>query len=94
MANPVPTPAPMSTQAALGNHTHSNYCQRLKDLGYIAGKRINLYGEHFEIASDPFFDGAWVAIRVIPENDSSIQTIRLPVTILLGLANLVPTDAK
>lgn len=94
MANSIPISAPMSAQAALGNHTRSNYCQRLMDLGYIAGKRVNLYGEHFDIASDPFFDGAWVAIRVIRENDSSIQTIRLPVSILLGLTNLVPTDAK
>lgn len=94
MANSVPTSAPMPPKAAIGNRTHSNDCQRLMDLGYIAGKRVNLYGEHFDIASDPFFDGAWVAIRVIRENDTSIQTIRLPVSILLGLTNLVPTDAK
>lgn len=60
------------------------------DLGYIAGKRVNLYGEHFEIASDPFIDGNWVAVRVISENDPTIQTIRLPVSILAGLTNLLP----
>ena len=61
------------------------------DLGYIAGKRVNLYGEHFEIASDPFIDGTWVAVRVTSESDPTIQTIRLPVTILVGLTNLLPT---
>ena len=60
------------------------------ELGYIAGKRVTLYGEHFEIASDPFIDGNWVAVRVISENDPAIQTIRLPVSILLGLTNLLP----
>lgn len=60
------------------------------ELGYVAGKRVTLYGEHFEIASDPFMDGNWVAIRVISENDPAIQTIRLPVSILLGLTNLLP----
>jgi len=60
------------------------------DLGYSAGKRVNLYGEHFEIASDPFIDGDLVAVRVISENDQTIQTIRLPVSILLGLTDLLP----
>ena len=72
------------------NQQHSKSCDRLMDLGYIAGKRVNLYGEHFEIASDPFIDGAWVAVRVTSENDSTIQTIRLPLSILLGLTNLLP----
>ena len=69
---------------------HSNSYERLIDLGYIAGKRVTLYGEHFEIASDPFIDGNWVAVRVTSENDPTIQTIRLPVSILLGLTNLLP----
>lgn len=60
------------------------------DLGYVAGKHVNLYGEHFEIVSDPFVDGSWVAVRVISENDPTIQTIRLPVSILLGLTDLSP----
>ena len=72
------------------NQQHSKSTDRLMDLGFIAGKRMNLYGEHFEIASDPFIDGAWVAVRVTSENDPTIQTIRLPVTILLGLTNLLP----
>ena len=60
-------------------------------LGYIARKQVNLYGEHFEIVSDPFVDGNWVAVRVTSQNDPTIQTIRLPVRVLLGLTNLMPT---
>ena len=69
---------------------HSETLQRLMDLGYIAGKRITLYGEHFEIASDPFIDGNWVAVRVTSEYDPTIQTIRLPISLLLGLTNVIP----
>lgn len=72
------------------DHPQSKTLQRLIDLGYVAGKRITLYGEHFEIASDPFIDGGWVAVRVISEGDPAIQTIRLPMSILLGLTNLIP----
>ena len=77
-------------ETTIGNPPHSTTCQRIMDLGYVAGKHVNLYGQHFEIASDPFVDGAWVAVRVISENDPCIQTIRLPVSILLGLTDLLP----
>jgi len=77
-------------ETTISNQPLSTTCQRIMDLGYVAGKTVNLYGEHFEIASDPFVDGNWVAIRVIGENDPTIQTIRLPVSILVGLTDLLP----
>jgi len=72
------------------NKPHSATRQRIMDLGYVAGEHVNLYGEHFEIASDPFVDDDWVAIRVMSENDPTIRTIRLPVSILVGLTDLLP----
>ncbi len=78
----------------ISNHPQSTDCKRLIDLGYIAGKRVTLYGEHFEIASDPFIDGSWVAIRVISDNDPTIQTIRLPISVLVGLTDLLPKHAN
>lgn len=69
---------------------HSLSCARIKDLGYAAGKRLNLYGEHFQIVSDPFTEGDGVAVRVTSGDDPTIRTIRLPVSILLGLAYLFP----
>ena len=86
----MPQFSPTFSDTTITNQPHSNICERLMGLGYIAGKRVTLYGEHFEIASDPFIDGNWVAVRVIGENDPTIQTIRLPVSILLGLTNLLP----
>lgn len=64
------------------------------DLGYIAGRRVTLLGEHFEIASAPFIDGSWAAVRVIGENDPTIRTIRLPVSILAGLTGLLPVHVS
>ncbi len=81
---------PTFPETTISNHPHSKSCERIMDLGYITGRRVNLYGEHFEIASDPFVDGNWVAVRVIGENDPTIQTIRLPVSILVGLTDLLP----
>jgi hypothetical protein len=86
----MPRSSTMFPEAKISNQPLSKSCERLMDLGYIAGKRVSLYGEHFEIASDPFIDGHWVAVRVISENDPAIQTIRLPVSILVGLTDLLP----
>jgi len=77
-------------ETAISSQPHSKSCERIIELGYRAGKRVNLYGEHFEIASDPFVDGDWVVVRVMSENDPTIRTIRLPVSILLGLTDLLP----
>ena len=73
-----------------GEQPHSMRCARIKHLGYIAGKRLNLYGEHFEMVSDPFTEGDCVAVRAISGNDPTIRTIRLPVSILVGLTDLFP----
>ena len=78
------------SETTIINQPWSITCQRIMELGYVAGKHVNLYGEHFEIASDPFVDDDWVAIRIMSENDPTIRTIRLPVSILVGLTDLLP----
>jgi len=84
----------MFSDTKTNDQPHSKSCERLIELGYVAGKRVTLYGEHFEIATNPFIDGNWVAVRVTSENDPTIQTIRLPLSILLGLTNLVPENVS
>jgi len=37
----------------ISDQTLSKSCEKIIDLGYIAGKRVNLYGEHFEIPQTP-----------------------------------------
>jgi hypothetical protein len=86
----MPPFSPTFPETDISNQPLSKSCERIKDLGYSAGKRVNLYGEYFGIVSDPFIDGDWIAVRVIGENDPTIQTIRLPVSILVGLTNLLP----
>jgi hypothetical protein len=79
---------PVST-GALKIHTSgrsaSENCARARDLGFIASKRIRMYGEHFELVSDPFTEGDCTVVRAISKNDSTVRTLRLPVSILVGL---------
>jgi len=66
----------------------SENCARIKKLGYIVGKHMNLYGEHMEFVSDPFKDGECVAVHVVSGDNPTVRTIDLPVTLLSGWENL------
>jgi hypothetical protein len=83
----LPLPPGTSAPVAEGPH-HSANCARIKDLGFTASKHIEMYGEHFEIVSDPFTDGDCIAVHVIsrhdPEPHPRIRILRLPIAILVG----------
>lgn len=49
-------------------HSGSDQCARIKDLSFTASKHIRMYGERFEIVSDPFAEGGCIAVRAIAEN--------------------------
>ncbi len=70
--------------------TPAEDCSRIKDLGYGTTDHIHLYGQLFEIVSDPFPDGDGVAVHAITANDPARRKLRLPVSILVGLKNLLP----
>jgi hypothetical protein len=60
----------------------SEICARVKHLGYATSKRIRLYGEEFEVVSDPFPDENGIAVRVTTKQDSRIRVLRIPATVL------------
>ncbi len=65
----------------------SDSCVKVKDLGFKASRHIKMYGEHFEIVSDPFDEGDCIAVRATSGNNPEIRTLRLPIAILVGLAD-------
>ena len=65
----------------------SDSCDKIRKLGFAASMHINMYGEHFEIVSDPFDDGGCVAVRVTSGNDPEIRTLHLPIANLVGRAD-------
>ena len=83
--DPLLTPTGAPDVPAVGRTAAQN-CARIKDLGYVASKHIRLYGEHFELVSDPVQQGDCVVVQVIT-NDPTVRTLRLPVSILLGLSD-------
>jgi hypothetical protein len=57
-------------------------CASVKRLGYAARERIRLYGEEFELVSDPFPDADGIAINVRSKKGTNIRVVRLPSTVL------------
>jgi hypothetical protein len=60
----------------------SEICARVKHLGYAASRHLRLYGEEFEVVSDPFFEADGIAVRVTTKSDSNIRVLRIPLTVL------------
>lgn len=65
----------------------SDSCAKIKNLGFKTSKHIKMYGERFEIVSDPFDEGAYIAVRATSENDPGGRTVRLPTALLVGQAD-------
>ena len=62
-------------------------CTRVRALGYHAPHHIKMYGERFEIVSDPFPDEGGVSVEAITATDPVKRKLRLPIAILLGLGS-------
>ena len=83
---PLLTPTSAPDVPAVG-HTRAENCARIRDLGYVASKHVTMYGERFELVSDPVQEGDCIVVQVISENNPTIRRLQLPVSILLGLSD-------
>ena len=48
-------------------------CERIKQLGYAASRRIRIYGEEFELLSDPFPQANRIAICAKAKGDPVLE---------------------
>jgi hypothetical protein len=49
--------------------------------------QMNMYGERFQIVSEPFDEGGCVSVHATSGSDPEIRTLRLPIAILLGFGH-------
>jgi hypothetical protein len=57
-------------------------CANVKRMGYAASSRVRIYGEDFEVLSDPFPEAGGVAVQVKAQKDSGIRVLQLPTTVI------------
>jgi hypothetical protein len=56
--------------------------ERLKALGYAQPNRIRIYGEEFDLTSNPIPDGNGFAIEAISRKSGLARRLRIPLSIL------------
>lgn len=57
-------------------------CAGVKRLGYGVSQTIRLYGEEFEVTSDPFPENGGIAVRVKTRKSDAPRVIQIPATVL------------
>ncbi len=72
----------IQTAASLDLSQLNELCERLKTLGYAESKRIRIYGEEFEVVSNPFPEGKGIAVRAQPAHKRETRILQLPLPIL------------
>jgi hypothetical protein len=54
-------------------------------MGFAASKRVKLYGEEFEIVSDPIVEDRGIAVQARTKKNPAVRMVRLPSTVLQGV---------
>jgi hypothetical protein len=57
-------------------------CAQIKESGYAASKNVRIYGEEFEVLSDPFPNEVGIAVRVRSRRTSEVRHLQLPATLV------------
>lgn len=68
-------------------------CAHIKHLGYGASGRVRLYGEEFEVLSDPFPEADGIAVHVKTSADSTVRVLQLPATVVQNAKGRRPKAA-
>ncbi len=68
-------------------------CARVRHLGYAPSGRVRLYGEEFEVVSDPFPEAGGIAVHVTTKKDSKIRVLQIPATVLQSVRGRVTNAA-
>ena len=57
-------------------------CAQIKQFGYSISQKIRIYGEEFEVLSDPFPRDGGIAIHVCSRKTLQIRVLQLPATVV------------
>jgi hypothetical protein len=81
------------TSRSLKSPSMSEVCAHVKHLGYATAGRVRLYGEEFDVVSDPFPEADGIAVRVTTKKDSKVRVLQIPATVLQSARRQVPDAA-
>jgi len=67
---------------AIEIHKPVELCERLISLGYSRSKRIRMYGEEFELISNPIPHENGLEIEAISRKSGARRRLRIPLSVL------------
>jgi hypothetical protein len=65
-----------------GSLPTTEVCARIRQFGYAVSQRIRIYGEDFEVLSDPFPGDGGIAIHVRSKATLLARVLQLPATVV------------
>ncbi len=68
-------------------------CTGVKNLGYGISQRIRLYGEEYEVVSDPFPQGGGIAVHARTAKQHEVRVVRIPATVVQSVKGRTSTAA-
>lgn len=60
----------------------TDLCAQIKKFGYAASQKIRIYGEEFDVLSDPYPNPDGIAIEVRSTKTAQKRVLQLPATIM------------
>jgi hypothetical protein len=73
-----------------GSDADARLCERLKAMGYADRNRIRIYGEEFDLLSNPISDQHGVSIEAKSRKTGNARRLRIP----LSTVYLIRKDLK
>ena len=70
----------MTSHSEISNN--AEVCADVKRLGYGAKQTVRLYGEEFEVISDPFPEAGGISVTARTKKSHSIRVVQLLPTVL------------
>jgi hypothetical protein len=65
------------------NDQQNAVCERLKRMGYHRDKQIRMYGEEFELISDPISLGNYLfVVDAIERRSRQVRRVRIPLSVV------------
>ncbi len=65
-----------------GSVPFAELCAQIKKIGYAAAQKIRIYGEDFDVLSDPFPNTDGIAIEVRSRKTAQTRILQLPATVI------------
>ena len=68
-------------------------CTHFKKVGFSVSAKVRIYGEEFDVLSDPFGTGEGVAVHVRSRRTAQTRVLQLPATIVPRTPQHLPRAA-